>query len=100
MLRANWISAMSTPFPARTSTRGQVFPEFFILVVALRFCQAGYESVIGAGGTTCFFYLSSTIICLAIHATKSLCDFFRSRQLSEIGFSPIFFFQALSVTNL
>ncbi|ENN77516.1 hypothetical protein YQE_05995, partial [Dendroctonus ponderosae] len=49
MLRANWINAMSTPFPARPSTRGHVFPEFLILVVALRFCQAGYESVIGAG---------------------------------------------------
>ncbi|XP_066140746.1 lachesin-like isoform X1 [Euwallacea fornicatus] len=45
-----WNSGVATLSTATlaTPTRGLVFPEFLILVLALRFCEAGYESIIGA----------------------------------------------------
>lgn len=49
MFRSGWNGGVGTS-STLPPTRGLVFPEFLILVVALRFCEAGYESIVGAGG--------------------------------------------------
>lgn len=61
MFRSGWNGGVGTP-STLTPTRGLVFPEFLILVIALRFCEAGYESIVGAGGARLVNYFPSNFI--------------------------------------
>ncbi|KAL1508974.1 hypothetical protein ABEB36_003785 [Hypothenemus hampei] len=71
---------VATLWPTHSSSRGLVFPEFLILVVALRFCEAGYESIIGAGETDLF--LNKRTVDLLLPSAKE--DLFERNLKAEI----------------